>query len=261
MPTTVTTTTTTAAGATTTTTTTVTTAAKQSPIKCYHTMTGAPNPQIVDLAAAELGIDLKSVIKEVDLPGGENRNPEYLKMNPSGGLPFLELESGVFISETMAICELFEEMVEGTLIGSTPTERAQTRMWQRRVEQQIAIPMMNSFRWGSAKDFFAKRGHHGLCPSDAAAEQQMTVVKDQLKWLDGLMGDNEWVCGDRYSLADITLYGMVWFFCVTPGFGPPFPDLLKEELPWVWAWYRRVEARAATKACDAGYAERGPLKN
>ena len=121
--------------------------------------------------------------------------------------------------------------------------------------------MMNSFRWGSAKDFFAKRGHHGLCPSDAAAEQQMTVVKDQLKWLDGLMGDNEWVCGDRYTLADITLYGMVWFFCVTPGFGPPFPDLLKEELPWVWAWYRRVEARAATKACDAGYAERGPLKN
>ena len=34
-----------------------------SPIKVYHTMTGAPNPQIVDLAAAELGIDLKSVIK------------------------------------------------------------------------------------------------------------------------------------------------------------------------------------------------------
>ena len=232
-----------------------------SPIKVYHTMTGAPNPQIVDLAAAELGIDLKSVIKEVDLPGGENRNPEYLKMNPSGGLPFLELEGGVFISETMAICELFDSMAEGTLIGSSPTECAETRMWQRRVEQQIAIPMMNSFRWGSAKDFFAKRGHHGLCPSDAAAEQQMTVVKDQLKWLDGLMGDNEWICGDRYTLADITLYGMVWFFCVTPGFGPPFPDLLKEELPWVWAWYRRVEARAATKACDAGYAERGPLKN
>jgi hypothetical protein len=31
--------------------------------------------------------------------------------------------------------------------------------------------------WFKAKDFFAARGHHGLTPSDDAAEQQMTVER------------------------------------------------------------------------------------
>ena len=172
----------------------------------------APTPpllQIVDLAAAELGIDLASVRKEVDLPGMENRSPEMLKKNPAGGLPFVELEGGDCICETMAICDLFEAMETNgtTLLGATPLAQATTRMWQRRVEQQICIPLMSSFRWGKAKDFFAKRGHHGLTPSDDAAEQQMTVVKDQLKWLNDQMGSNTYICGDDFTLADITLYG------------------------------------------------------
>ena len=231
-------------------------------LKVYYTMTGAPNPQIVDLAAAELGIDLASVRKEVDLPGMENRQPEMLEKNPAGGLPFVELASGECIAETMALCELFETMENNgkTLLGTTPAEQANTRMWQRRVEQQICIPLMSAFRWGKAKDFFAKRGHHGLTPSDEAAEQQMTVVKDQLKWLNDLMGSNDYICGNAYTLADVTLYGQLWFFSVTPGFGPPFPELLELDLPWIWAWYKRVEARQATQACDAGYADRGPLK-
>ena len=41
----------------------------------YYTMTGAANPVIVDLAAGELGVDLSSVYREVDLMGMENRNP------------------------------------------------------------------------------------------------------------------------------------------------------------------------------------------
>jgi hypothetical protein len=53
---------------------------------------------------------------------------------------------------------------------------------------------------------------------------------------------------------------MLWFFGVHAGFGPPFPELLDLDLPWVWAWYKRVEAREATQSCDPGFAERGPLK-
>ena len=35
----------------------------------------------------------------------------------------------------------------------------------------------------------------------------MTVVKDQLKWLNDQMGSNTYICGDDITLADITLYG------------------------------------------------------
>jgi hypothetical protein len=57
------------------------------------------------------------------------------------------------------------EDVEATsglsLFGTTAEDKAVTRMWSRRIEQQIVIPMMSWFRWGAAKDLFAKRGHHG----------------------------------------------------------------------------------------------------
>jgi hypothetical protein len=50
----------------------------------------------------------------------------------------------------MACCELFEEVATNgvTLLGRTAAERAVSRMWQRRVEQQICIPLMSAFRWG-----------------------------------------------------------------------------------------------------------------
>merc|ERR1719468_959996 len=123
-------------------------------------MTGAPNPQIVDLAAAELDVDLKAVTKEGDLVGLKNRtDPEQAKLNPTGGLPFVVLQSGLVISESMAICELMESGPNNgtTLMGRTPEERAMTRMWHRRVEQQICLPILNAFRWGKAKDFFKER--------------------------------------------------------------------------------------------------------
>jgi hypothetical protein len=41
----------------------------------YYTMTGVPNPVIVDIAAGELGVDLSGVNREVDIMGSENRSP------------------------------------------------------------------------------------------------------------------------------------------------------------------------------------------
>ena len=48
---------------------------RSAPLCSYYTMTGAPNPIIVDVAAAELGVELAPVYKEVDLMGMENRSP------------------------------------------------------------------------------------------------------------------------------------------------------------------------------------------
>eukprot|EP01043_Picozoa_sp_COSAG02_P063639 COSAG02_NODE_9077_length_2341_cov_2.221231_2_plen_109_part_00 len=64
---------------------------------------------IVDVAAAELGVDLDPFDKQVDTVGGENRTPEMLKKNPSGGVPFLELTDGTCIAETVAIASYLED--------------------------------------------------------------------------------------------------------------------------------------------------------
>ena len=85
---------------------------------------------------------------EHDLMGAENRGEAYLEKNPGGQLPALELDNGMVIAETIVICDYLEELhPDPALIGSTPDERAKTRMWTRRVEQKVTENMYAGFRF------------------------------------------------------------------------------------------------------------------
>src|SRR5690349_23194120 len=102
---------------------------------------------MVRMFMAEKGFAVPKV--EVDLRGGENRREPYLSKNPSGQLPALELDDGTVLAEITAICEYLDEKYPGgSLIGTTPEERAETRMWVRRVDLNILEPMANGFRYG-----------------------------------------------------------------------------------------------------------------
>src|SRR5215217_9303184 len=95
-----------------------------------------PNPRVVRMFMAEKGIEVPK--QPVDLRGGENRQPEHLKRNPIGQLPTLELDDGSYLSEITAICEYLEEKnPDPPMIGSTPEQRAECRMWTRRVDLNI----------------------------------------------------------------------------------------------------------------------------
>ena len=94
----------------------------------------------------------------VDLRGGENRQAEHLKRNPQGQMPTLELDDGSYLSEITAICEYLEEKKpEPAMIGKTPEERAECRMWTRRVDRNICEPLAKGYRFGEALKFFEKR--------------------------------------------------------------------------------------------------------
>ena len=95
-----------------------------------------PNPQVVRTFAAEKGIKLD--METIDIIKGENRQAEYLKKNPAGGSPCLQLDNGMYLSEITAICEYLEDKFPNKpLIGSTPEEKAETRMWTRRIDLNI----------------------------------------------------------------------------------------------------------------------------
>src|SRR5947209_5551448 len=90
-------------------------------------------PRMVRFFLIEKGIDIPRY--EIDLLLGENRDEEFLKLNPSGQTPALELEDGTILSEAPAMCEYVEEASpQPALIGATPVQRAVNRMWWRRVE-------------------------------------------------------------------------------------------------------------------------------
>ena len=68
----------------------------------------APNPRRVRMFIAEKG--LQAYYVQVDIKGGENLTDEFLRKNPLGKLPVLELDDGSCISESDAICAYIEAL-------------------------------------------------------------------------------------------------------------------------------------------------------
>ena len=115
-----------------------------------------PNPRALRMFLLEKGVSLPSA--PVDLLGGENRAEPYTAKNPGGQLPALELDDGRVIGETVAIFEYLEEKhPTPPLIGTTAEERAETRMWQRRVELGITEHLYNAFRYAEGFELFKSR--------------------------------------------------------------------------------------------------------
>jgi glutathione S-transferase len=206
----------------------------EEPVKLYNSI--GPNPHVVRMFMAERGIELPKV--EVDLRGGENRREPYMAKNPTGQMPALELDDGTVLSEITAICEYLDETTPGlSLIGSNARERAETRMWTRRIDLNIVEPMVNGFRFAEGMKLFQNRIH--TIPQAAADLKQ--VAQEQLAWLDKLMAGKTWVCGSRFTLADIFLYAFL-------DFGAAVGQKFSPELKNIDAWFARVKARPSAAA-------------
>lgn len=195
-----------------------------------------PNPRAVRMFLAEKGVDLERI--PVDLLGAENRGAAYTAKNPGGQLPALELDDGRVIGETVAIMEYLEERFpKPPLIGTTPEEKAETRMWQRRVELNITEHLYNGFRYAEGLELFKSRMR--VLPE--AANGLKAIVKDKLTWLDALMPGRSFIAGERFTIADIILYAAV-------DFGGTVGQPLDPKLGNLAAWLSRVNARPSATA-------------
>ena len=195
-----------------------------------------PNPRTVRMFMAEKGIELP--LETVDLMSAANRRPPYTEKNPAGQLPCLELDDGTHLAEITAICEYLEEKhPEPPLIGRTPEQRAVTRMWTRRIDLNIVEPMANGFRYGEGLALFKERIH--VIPQ--AADDLKAIAREKLAWLDGLMEGNDWICGSRFTLADVFLFAFA-------DFGRTVGQPLDAKLAWLPGWFERVARRPSAAA-------------
>jgi len=204
-------------------------------MKFYNSI--GPNPRMVRMFMAEKGFDVPRV--EVDLRGGENRREAYLKVNPSGQCPALELDDGTVISEITAICEYVDEIKMDTpsLIGATPAERARTRMWTRRVDLNICEPALNGFRFAEGLKMFKDRVH--VIPQ--AADDLKATARRNLVWLEGLMGSKPFIAGDKLTMADIWLFACL---DIMKDIGQALDPANKN----LTAWFGRMKARPSAAA-------------
>src|SRR5260370_20455487 len=67
----------------------------------------APNPRRVRIFLAEKGIQVPD--DQVDLAKAQNRSPEFLKINPMGGVPVLQMDDGTNLADSGAICRYFAQ--------------------------------------------------------------------------------------------------------------------------------------------------------
>jgi glutathione S-transferase len=195
-----------------------------------------PNPRVVKMFIAEKGLDIPR--HTIDLLAGENRKPHYTALNPTGTTPALEAEEGVILAEITAICEYLEELhPTPALIGETPMQRAETRMWVRRIDLGILEPMANGFRYAEGHGMFKDR----MRTIPHAADDLKTIAKEKLAWLNEKMDGREFVVGDRFTLADIML------FCFL-AFGASVGQPLAPENKNIAAWFERTKTRPSVAA-------------
>ena len=194
------------------------------------------NPRMVRFFIREKRIEIPSV--EVDIVSGECRQEPYLSRNPTGQTPLLELDDETHIAESWAICEYLEDRFpEPPLVGRTAEERAVTRMWWRRVEQNICLPMLHGFYYAEALDVYR---HRIFCIPEAATGLK-AKGREGMQWLDPLLAGRQWLAGERFTVADICLY---CYLDLLRGAGQPIPGDCKHLL----AWFDCVGSRPAAAA-------------
>jgi glutathione S-transferase len=215
-------------------------------LKLYDSL--GPNPRLVRMFMLEKNIQIPA--EQVDIMGGANRRAPYTDKNPAGQMPSLELDNGSVLAETIAICEYLEEKhPKPSLVGATPEERAETRMWLRRIELGITEPGANGFRFAEGLAMFKDR----LFTIPEAAAGLKAMSQSYLKKLDALLGNKQFVCGNRFTLADIALYCGLDFLA---GVGQPRDPSLKN----IAGWFERVAKRPSAEASIHPVAKAGGMR-
>lgn len=203
-------------------------------MKFYNSL--GPNPRVVRMFMAEKGISIP--FEEVDIMKGDNRKEPYLSKNSAGQMPALELDNGHCVTEITAICEYLEDIHPNPpLIGSNPEQKAECRKWTRRIDLNICEPMANGFRFSEGLPLFKDRI---LCVPEAA-DGLKRIAQDRLKWLNSEMSGKEFICGKRFTLADILLFCFLDFGGqVGQPINPAFTNIVN--------WFARVKERPSVKA-------------
>lgn len=166
-----------------------------------------PNPRVAMMFIAEKNIALPRQV--IDIVAGQNRQGEYLAKNPAGGTPALELDNGTWLPDSVAICEYLEELhPQPPLIGANPQERGQTRAILRQIDHGVVVPLTSGFRSSEGLAMFRDR----MLVRPDAADALKAYAQEGLATIERrLAAGGPYLCGARFSLADIVLFCFVDF--------------------------------------------------
>jgi glutathione S-transferase len=176
----------------------------------------------VRLLLHQLGLPFERV--ELDLLQGATRTPEFLRLNPNGRIPLLQLEDGSCLAESNAIQWY---LAEGTpFLPDDRLGRAQALQWMF-FEQYSHEPYIAVLR------FWTHAGR--LAEKAAEVPERRERGLAALGVMERELAGRDWFAGGRYSIADIALYAYT-HVAHEGGFDlGPYPALRR--------WLERVRAQ------------------
>lgn len=209
-------------------------------MKLYDFST-APSPRRVRIFLAEKGIDIPSV--QVNLREREQFSPEFRKVNPACTVPVLVLDDGTALSEAVAIYRYLEEVYpDPPLLGVDARDKAIVAMWDHWCEIDGFFAVAEAFR--NSTPGFKGRALPGPDKTEqlpALAERGRVRVRRFFEALDARLGEQEFIAGQRYTVADITAQ-------VSVDFANWIKISIPEECKNARRWHAAVSERPSAKA-------------
>lgn len=127
---------------------------------------------------------------------GEGRRPEFLAKNPSGRVPVLQLEDGRTLAESNAILAF---LADGTAyLPSDPFERAKVHQWLS-FEQEQVESVIGALRHWTMTGKLARRLPEFVEMKRAGSLRTLGI-------LDAELATRPFVAGDRYTIADMSIF-------------------------------------------------------
>lgn len=225
----------------------------------------------VRFAMAEKGMEWDGVY--IDILKGEQFAPEYQKINPKSVVPSL-VHDGQIILDSTVICEYLDRIAPETNLHPTdPVEYAQARYWTKAVDEDLhpacgAVTFVCSHRhtvardlgpeglkkfvastpefsvtadWNTKKKIFIRDGF----AAPEAPEKIRLYDRYLHKMEDTLNGGDEWLVGNKFSIADIAMTPYVNRLAMMSMSGMWEGG----RLPNVEKWFNRIKALPNFKAC------------
>jgi glutathione S-transferase len=183
--------------------------------------------------AAELGIPYEHVQVAVGAEG--SRKPEYMRLNPNGGVPFIE-DDGLILWESLAINLYLARKHGGPLAGTNLAEDAQMTMWSV---------------WGvaSVEPHAAQAMYHTQAYAPEQRDPKVALMSlEKLREPRGVLeaalakGGGHLV-GGRFTVADLNLAGIIFYLRFNP-------QALADK-PAIRAWHTAALARPAARKAFA----------
>lgn len=206
---------------------------------------GTPNAARIRIVLAAKGMDAAVEFILVDLVAAAQKTPEFLAMNPIGKTPVLVLDDGLTLSESVAITEYLDNLDgDPVLTGTTPREKAMIHMMHRRAEILLMDPVDDYFHYGSPGLGEAlkpwRKPDWDADEKTRWGERRGAEAVANLPYFDGVLKTQPFLAGERFSMADITLWAGLVF---AQGAGLTIDPALTA----LAAWRERVDALPAVK--------------